>query len=212
MDIALKNAETRRDEVLLKIDEIESKIKALEQQLTIFRGARGDIERFIADWHRFAGTAFSEPEPESTLSKVPQQETISQEVRRGRVTGNPRKEIVASTAREVIRKADRSLSRAELYQALREQGIVIQGADPEKTLSTMLWRMRNEVVRVRGGGYWLAGIPNESVGYDPATSPAGGDILETPMDEIPTPEEELEVDRASHQPSEADLMRQAVEE
>lgn len=53
------------------------------------------------------------------------------------------------------------------------RGLVINGKDPQMVLSTMLWRKRDQVARVNGGGYWLAEVPNEAAGYDPKANQKG---------------------------------------
>ena len=165
MDVALRNAQARRAEVVAKLE-------AAQQQVQIFGTALADIDRFIRDWHRFAGTnlKLSDPEPvlKGTLDRIIDQHEAT-EVRRTRVTGNPRKEEVAEAARAIITERGEPVSRPDLYKALLERGVVVRGTDPEKTLSTMLWRTEGQIVRVRGGGYWLADVPYEAAGYDPKT-------------------------------------------
>jgi hypothetical protein len=47
-------------------------------------------------------------------------------------------------------------------------GIVISSeTDPEMVLSTMLWRMRDRIARLKTGGYWLAEKAYPEAAYDP---------------------------------------------
>ena len=67
--------------------------------------------------------------------------------------------------------------REELFPALIEKGFVIEGNDPHMVLSTMLWRMKDKakIVRLRGGGYWLADRPLPEPGgffAEPEDAPA----------------------------------------
>ena len=70
-------------------------------------------------------------------------------------------------ARQIIAVAGRPVSRGELFPRLRELGINIDGKHPQMVLSTMLWRMRDQVVRL-AEGYWLAEEPYPPLAYDPA--------------------------------------------
>jgi hypothetical protein len=74
---------------------------------------------------------------------------------------------VAEAAREIISEAGEPVMRDVLYFLLAERGIHIHGKDPRMVLSTMLWRTNDQVVRLKGGGYWLADMPYEPAGYDP---------------------------------------------
>lgn len=67
---------------------------------------------------------------------------------------NPEREKVVAAALGVIEEAGRPLSRQELYETLSERGLTITGKDPLMVFSTMLWRSKNRIVRLRGHGYW----------------------------------------------------------
>ncbi|MER9063943.1 hypothetical protein [Mesorhizobium sp. M0698] len=95
---------------------------------------------------------------------------------------------LAERGRAIIRERNEPVSRTDLFKALTERGLTIAGTDPEMVLSTMLWRTRDRVARVKGGGYWLADVPNEAAGYFPETSTDNDQMENTP------PEEELPTD------------------
>jgi hypothetical protein len=86
---------------------------------------------------------------------------------------NSKKEEVADAAYEIIRERGEPVSRSDLYKELIARGLRIEGSDPEMVLSTMLWRMKDRVVRLKSGGYWLADEKNEAAGYDPAVPDIG---------------------------------------
>ena len=104
---------------------------------------------------------------------------------------NSKKEEVAEAAKDIIVAEGRSLPRSELYKKLIEKGLVIEGSDPEMVLSTMLWRMSGVIVRVRGGGYWVAGQPSPDGSYDPdKDSPTAVTTANTPSEELEPLDEE----------------------
>lgn len=175
-DRALDNATARRQIVL-------SEIKMLQERLNARRAEADSIDRFIADWHKFAGT---EVEDEGdTLDTLPEAAAQGTPQRR-RTVGNPKKEEVAEAARVIIRERGEPIGRADLYAALTEAGVIIQGADPEKTLSTMLWRMRNRVARLRGDGYWLQEVPWPAAEYDPSIDGTDtAQLMAAPVEAVP---------------------------
>lgn len=80
--------------------------------------------------------------------------------RRTRVTDNPKPSVVVAEAVDVIRTANRPLTRREIHKSLAERGVVVRGADPIKALGTMLWRSGSEALeQIEGYGYWIKGIP-----------------------------------------------------
>jgi hypothetical protein len=108
-----------------------------------------------------------------SLSSATHDETLSLDIpplaRNGKkATGNPKKELVVRVARTIIKKKGRPLQRGPLFEALREHGLIINGADPEMVLSTMLWRKRDEIIRLPDHGYWLAEEPYPPAAYDPS--------------------------------------------
>jgi hypothetical protein len=62
------------------------------------------------------------------------------------------------------------MSRNDLFEALESRGIIIRGADPKVVLGTMLWRTE-DIIRLRGHGYWLKNRSFEPAGYNPKKPP-----------------------------------------
>lgn len=87
------------------------------------------------------------------------EKNIKRSTKRIRIGGNSTKEEVAAAARTLIEARGKPIPRAVLYHALIDQGLKIQGKDPEMVLGTMLWRMKDHIVRLKTGGYWLAERP-----------------------------------------------------
>lgn len=158
-DRALENAEAKRNQLLARKKALREQMDSVDLQLSV-------VEVFIANWHEFANA-----DPESPVDSLAiTNENVagtSQRVKR-KVTRNSKKEDVADAAREIALERGAPVMRSDLFKALVERGLTIEGTDPEMVLSTMLWRMRHRIVRVKGGGYWPADVPNEEAGYDPS--------------------------------------------
>jgi hypothetical protein len=182
-DKAYENAISRREELAKAINEAQQRIEVMRTEL------RG-VDTFLDQWRKFAGVSVSPSGP--LIDAADAASNVVSKLRR-RTRKNSKKEEVADKAREIILSEGRPLSRAELFQRLIEAGLTIEGTDPLMVLSTMLWRMSGQIVRLPEG-YWPTEFPNTQVGYFPGkVSPAALNTANTPPDEIgPTAEEILE--------------------
>jgi hypothetical protein len=151
-DAALDNALARRATALDNLEKITKEINDLLERHTKAREELERIDYFIHQWHEMAGIQLPE--------------TLEQKKSDAPVEGgkrirpkNPPREIVAATCVEYIRIAGRPLMRAELLERLHADGVIIRGKDPAMVLSTMLWRSKDVIRRLRGGGYWPADDP-----------------------------------------------------
>jgi hypothetical protein len=142
------------------------------------------VDAFIRDWHAFAGTGDAPApqhvgvsQPSDARSEEAQPEAFRIELvspsrlpdgARRRRPRNPSKEEVAAKVREILNFVGHPLTRPELLRRLNDDGVVIEGANPDVVLSTMLWRMRDRIVHHKGHGYWLAerALPSETVTYE----------------------------------------------
>jgi len=140
-DSVLENAERARDE-------LAAKINSHQAQIDDWRRDMARIEQFIEYYHMFS--VVNVGDGRLAIRRV-------EEESRRRTTGNSSKEEVSKTARWIIGNATDPIPRPALLAALRKQGLVIEGAEPETVLSTMLWRTRNDygVVHLKGKGYRL---------------------------------------------------------
>ncbi|MER9865101.1 hypothetical protein [Mesorhizobium sp. M0185] len=171
-DKALDNAKA------LKIKAL-SEIERLEGEARVWRDRIAMADQFIDQWNAFAsGEAVNPVDSVSAEENKPAPSTAKRNVIR-----NSKKEDVAEAARAIIRDRNEPVSRTDLFKALTERGLTIAGTDPEMVLSTMLWRMRDRVARLKGGGYWLADIPYEPAGYSPETSTDNDQMGNTPAEE-----------------------------
>ena len=149
-DKALENAEAMLKQLLERRKALNAELINIEDQI-------GQITKFVKSWHLFAeadidgidhtsviavGAQENKPEPErSVKTKQPK---------------NTDRLIVGDEALKIIRERGQPVSRSDLYKELTNRGMVILGKDNEMVLSTMLWRSRDRIVRLRTGGYWIA--------------------------------------------------------
>ncbi|HDZ72253.1 MAG TPA: hypothetical protein ENH55_05625 [Aurantimonas coralicida] len=180
-DQALQNAKAQREQLLAERLKLHERIARLDNEI-------GDADRFIEDWHRYASPESHAADPESAAGQNKPEPSVDTPKK---TTGNSRKEDVASAAREVILERGIPMLRNDLYPLLVERGMTIEGRDPQMVLSTMLWRMRDQLVRVKGGGYWPADIANAEAGYDPNQSREIDNILNKPVEEVLDPESDV---------------------
>jgi hypothetical protein len=186
-DHALQNARDRHNSIALEIAELGRRMAEL-------RTEQNRIGEFIELWHEFAGVSsdalapMRKKEEIAPQGELPQPETAAgteRKPKRRRVTGNPRKEEVAAAAREIIADRGSPVSRSDLFKALFDRRLEIRSeSDPEMVLSTMLWRMRNQVVRLPGGGYWLADKPSPDGTYAPGKNTDVSTVAEMPDHEF----------------------------
>jgi len=61
----------------------------------------------------------------------------------------------AAIADRYIREANRPLTRTELQERFRRDGIELPSSDGARYLGTILWRNRHRFVNIPGRGYWV---------------------------------------------------------
>ncbi|MBK5948742.1 hypothetical protein CCR93_04665 [Rhodobium orientis] len=150
-DAAYANAIAKRDLIAKQINDMEQELEGLRRDLRKLDGWLEFRDELAADDSAIQSNKIVEA-PDSEKPKRPK---------------NPPKEDVAESAREIIKERGAPMGRSELYNALCERGIHLHGKDPEMVLSTMLWRMKDRVVRLKSGGYWLADEPYRDADYYP---------------------------------------------
>ena len=79
------------------------------------------------------------------------------------------------------------MPRKALLKAVTERGIILSGKDPEMVLSTMMWRMQDEFVRLPRWGYWLKNRPYEPAEYDPLVPYPPEDVSEVVQPDLADP-------------------------
>lgn len=155
-DAALENAKALKAKAL-------SEITRLEAELRGWHDRRAMADQFIDQWNAFAS---GEPVIPVESAPVEQNKPAPSPVKKKAIR-NSKKEDVAEETRRIISERGTPVGRSDLFKTLIERGFTIEGTDPEMVLSTMLWRMRDRVARLKTGGYWLCEVPYEPEGYNP---------------------------------------------
>jgi len=153
-DKALENAKALKIKALAEIERLEDEARVWRDRIAM-------ADQFIDQWNAFASGEAVNP-VESVSSQENKQEPSS--VKRKAIR-NSKKEDVAAAALEIIHERGEPVSRSDLYTALIERGLTIEGTDPGMVLSTMLWRMKDKVMRFKNGGYWDPKADWEPAGY-----------------------------------------------
>ena len=159
-DKAIENALRHRDDLAKRINQAQ-------QQIEEWRRAAAETDAFIEAWHKFAdGEQAFFPSPEKArrvggvVDPIGEPMPLPEKVLRKRAgANNSSKEAVARVTQELIAVHGQPIQRPVLLNLLRERGLVIEGAEPETVLSTMLWRMGKEgapILHLKGIGYWDA--------------------------------------------------------
>ncbi|WLD97114.1 hypothetical protein PX860_01060 [Agrobacterium leguminum] len=170
-DIALKNAETKKKQLVTRRIALHQEIAQLDEQI-------GKIDSFIQDWHLFAESLPELSTGQFTDSQALSTESPSPPARR--TTGNSRKEDVADVAYEIIFEREHPVSRDELLNEVTQRGMVIEGKDRPGVFTTMMWRMRDRIVKLESGGYWLADVEYPPENYFPPQNIGFDDVLGSP--------------------------------
>jgi hypothetical protein len=156
-DKAIETAKALRKQLVERKAALRKERDAIDIRLN-------DVEKFIALHASFAVGDTEILELFAKESNKPA--TKKQKTKRIRI--NSKKEDIAEAARVVIAGHGKPVMRSALFKELIEQGYTIEGTNPEMVLSTMLWRMKDKVVRLKQGGYWLAERPWEQSQYMPS--------------------------------------------
>ncbi|MGP4752109.1 hypothetical protein [Agrobacterium pusense] len=170
-DIALKNAETKKKQLVGRRIALHQEIALLDEQI-------GKIDSFIQDWHLFAETPTELSTGQFSDSPVVAEESLEPSPKR--TTGNSRKEDVADAAYEIIFEREHPVSRDELLNEVTKKGMVIEGKDRAGVFTTMMWRMRDRIVKLESGGYWLADVEYPPENYFPPQNIDFHDVLGSP--------------------------------
>jgi hypothetical protein len=152
----LADAELRKQGVIERIQKLKGE---LEVTLAAIGRAQVELGRVESDIDSLKSTSGDEAA------------IHTEQVRTGpgpsRLT-NPSRTDVADACLELISRAEKPLSRAELFDGLAERGLAIDGQNPLMVFSTMLWRERSRIARLRGYGYWPADKAYPPASYYPA--------------------------------------------
>jgi hypothetical protein len=170
-DRALANAEKRRDDLAARINKWNQELEDFRKELT-------SVQEFIDAWYRFAGSEQSEVadlwkhtgHPQGAVYAIQAPDPSLPAPTALPPRKNPERAVVGLKAKEIILDLRRPVPRNELFSELERRGIKIHGKDPEMVLSTMMWRMQDQFVRLQGLGYWLRDVPWPLANYEPKAS------------------------------------------
>lgn len=177
-DLNLSDPVKIRERVARRLTEIREQMAKLEKEAAQLHEDLYVTEQFIEVWRR-ANNVHGPNQQMITLSHRTQT-SVSKGTAR-----NPPKEVVVNWALHLIGEMGRPLSRQDLYDLLRHNGINVYGKNPQMVLSTMLWRSQDRIVRLGNHGYW----PKDKR-YEPAHyMPEHDDVFRVAT---PEPEGELE--------------------
>lgn len=156
-DSALEAAEKKAIDLRAAIASLKNKIADDQARLSRLSNEAAAVDDWIRTWHQLAGTPYIPAGMERSEITLP--------VGKPKRPKNPDREIVVEKALQIIRERGEPMSRRDLFEALKEQGIELRGKDPEMVLSTMLWRSQDRIERLIPFGYWPTGVE-----YAPATA------------------------------------------
>ncbi len=161
MEGALENAKQAKVRLEREIADAQRLIELKEYELRT-------VDQFLAMYAKFEADEFAVTIEPGNLKKVAGFMGGGTAKRRR----NSSKEEVAQTAREILIAAAAPMSRGDLFKAVLDRGLIVEGAEPAMVFSTMLWRQQDKVVRLKSGGYWITGEP-----LPPRTPPWSDDEL-----------------------------------
>ena len=139
MDKAVHNA-------LIKIRHYEEEIHRLNQ--------------FITQYEELSGTKVKRDE---LLSKPDMNHFSETTPSSGKRKNDPGR--IARVAEDIIREAQKPLTRGTLLARVLERGVTIHSKDKAKYLGTILWRQSDKFENIEGRGYWFIDL------LDPAPGP-----------------------------------------
>lgn len=161
-DRAIENAERQRKHLNERKKLLMAELISIDDQL-------GRIDRFAKDWALFAdATEIPLDHISVTIGASEQNKAEHRPIQKAPKPKNSDRVSVGNLALEIIRERGEPVSRSDLYNELTARGMRIVGKDGEMVLSTMLWRMRDRIVRLKTGGYWEIGKDWPPAGYFPS--------------------------------------------
>jgi hypothetical protein len=146
-----RNAEQLKARITTRLKELEDEKAGLSKQLT-------EVTAFLKTLD-----AYSSIDPEAVSAPA----TVGSATGSRKRPVNPPREQVLEVVAEALERAGRPMQLRELFEAVGQAGIDLQGTDPSAVLGTMVWRARKRFANVKGYGYWFADRPYSAAGYFP---------------------------------------------
>lgn len=161
MDDVYEAARKRRDELQIELKTLNDFIDVYQRTRQLL-GLDSREHKENSQAGAPSGTATVQASP-ATPSPA------GDEPKRTRVTDNPPSAEVIRAVKDIMFQARRPFVRRELHRLLAQRGLEVRGVDPIKTLGTILWRAKDDIVSLPEGGYWVRGVPLPEHGYDPSS-------------------------------------------
>jgi hypothetical protein len=160
----IEAAQKKRADLLEELKKIN---EFLEMYRTFEIEARMDSVNTTGTHEESTGVANPVDRPRIVDERTTEEGADAPPPRRVRVRDNPKPAAVVAAAVEVIRAHARPMTRRQVWEALKERGMVVNGTDPVKTLGTILWRSgSDQLTQLDGYGYWLKDQSYPPAGYD----------------------------------------------
>jgi len=123
---------------------------ALERRAKL-RKELDEIENFIHVYQRLAGTEPERVDSGELRAEMPSESGVSPATLRQR---SLRRNDVAKYAREIILEHGQPMTRGQLVKEFDRRGLPLGGEDRSRNLGTIMWRLKDQFVNLRGRGYW----------------------------------------------------------
>jgi len=158
MDQAVTNAMARREALKLELAEIEQFLQ-LYERFTQRVGVPDSLPRSMAEQNEdISSPEADQPEASPRAPKLNRLQLIPH-------------------IREVILEAEKPLTRGVLLRKLTQRGIHIGGEyDRAKNMGTIMWRLREHFINLRGWGYWPRDLAFNRADYEPDSAIATDDM------------------------------------
>lgn len=158
-----------------RAEELQRELKELNDFIALYRRTRHLLGMDSTEHKETLMSSSAGPEESKG---APRPLGAVNESPRKRVVDNPKPADVVSEAVAVLRERGHPMSRRTLHEALKDRDMEVRGADPVKTLGTMLWRSgQDALVQLEGHGYWIKSEPYPPARYRP-NEPAPDENIE----------------------------------
>ncbi len=141
---------------------LAAKLQALDDERAAVTAQLAEVDKFLK-----AADAYAQVDPKG--ASVPSTTLSGRSPAKKRPTNPPREQVLEVVA-EALEAAGRPMQLRELFQAVADAGINLQGTDPSAVLGTMMWRARKRFANLRGFGYWFTDRKYKPAGYEPSVN------------------------------------------
>lgn len=154
------------------IQKAHRRIAALQSEIDILEDFVRSASAALVLLNDVPGSVVKLPQPDSLSvdgsgrSMIQIDRDVPLPPQRKRITDNPKPAVLIPAVIQILRERAHPLSRRQIHEALLERGLEVKGADPTKTLGTILWRARDRVDSIEGRGYWPKGDALPEVSRD----------------------------------------------